>query len=133
MARVRGAVVLDIAIGDLPAARSALAGAVAGGRLGRLGGRLELHADGCASYDFPVTGAELARVLQAAGLAAAASAGASLGRGWMVHQAVGLGFALGLGWAAATIARDRWKLHRDARALLRRLPRLLDAGRQQPR
>jgi hypothetical protein len=132
-ARVRGAVVLDLAAGDLPAARTALARAAAAGPLGRLGGRLELHTDGRASYDFPVGWAELARVLQSAGLAAATSAGASLGLGWMVHQAIPLGFALGVGWAVTTIARDRLRLHRNARALFQRLPRLLDAGREQPR
>ncbi|HZS40112.1 MAG TPA: hypothetical protein VFF06_24950 [Polyangia bacterium] len=146
-ARLRGAVVLDVAAAQLPAARDALARAVATGALGPgysaaldgeavvfaggargdrpSGGRFELFSDGRASYSLAVGWTEFARVAQAVGVAAALSVSSVIWWSWMFHRALPFGAAGGLAWAAARIALDRRRMRRDARALLRSLPLLL--------
>src|SRR5579862_8890792 len=114
-ARLRGAVVLDVTGAQLPAARQALARAIARGALGGgysasldgdavvlvggargdgpSGGRIELHADGRASFALDVGWMEMARVAQAVGVAAALSVSSFVLWSWMFYRALPLGAA----------------------------------------
>lgn len=150
-ARLRGALVVELAASELDAARRALGRAIEGGALGpgrsvslqgdavlfdgglrafgASRGRIVLSADGRASYELRVGAAEWARVAQAAGVAALSSVTTTLALHWIPTWALPFGGAVGLVWATLGIARDRRRLRRDVRALVRELPRLLSQGR----
>ncbi len=118
---------LDLAAPEVPAARAQLERLCAGRRVLE-GARFEVHTDGRATYQLQAGRHELARVLQAVGLAAAVSVGSSLGLNWMVHRALLAGFSVGVAAVALGVARDRARLHFEARRLLRSLPGLLRRG-----
>jgi hypothetical protein len=140
---MRGAIVVDVGAKDLEAARMALARAVASGALGTGyavrregdgvsfegadGGRIMLAADGRASFEVGTRRAEIARIVEAVVAAAAVSATATLGWSLMVHQALLLGGAVGVGYAIARIVGDRRRRRRRIQSLLRSLPVLLGA------
>ena len=146
-ARVRGAVVLDVTGAELPAARQALARAIAQGALGGgysstldgdvvvldggaradgpSRGRVELSADGRASFSLDVGWMEVARVAQAVGVAAALRVSSFVLWSWMFHRALPFGAAGGVLWAGLRIALDRARLRRRMRNVLRSLPLLL--------
>jgi hypothetical protein len=146
-ARIRGAVVLDVTGTQLAAAREALARALAQGALGGgysaavdgdtvvldggargdgpSRGRVELHADGRATFALDVGWMEAARVAQAVGVAAALSVSSFVLWSWMFHRALPLGAAGGALWAGLRIALDRARIRRRMRAVLGSLPLLL--------
>jgi hypothetical protein len=154
MATLRGALALDLTSSELAAGRLALARAIQSGALGpgyavsldgeavvfdgpRTSGadrgRVELHADGRATFEVTLEWAERARVAQAAGLAALVSVTAALLFGWMFFLALPAGAVAGVVWAVLGMVGDRRRVERDLRALLRGLPLLVDARGEQPR
>jgi hypothetical protein len=148
-ARLRGALVVDLAASELPAGRRALARAISTGALGPgytasvvsegdavvfdggfrssgvSRGRVTLSGDGRASFELSVHAAEFTRVAQAVALAALASVGSTLVFHWIPTWALPLGGAVGLVWAVMSISRDRRRLRRNVRALLSGLPALV--------
>jgi hypothetical protein len=153
MARLQGAMAVEVASGELDRARGALARALAGGALGpgywvardgaavtfdggaRIGGpsrgRIELHADGRATWQLELGWAETWRVAQAAVVAAAVSVGAALLWSWLFAASLPLGASAGAGWAVAASLLDRRRARRNLRALLRSLPLLVDERGEQ--
>jgi hypothetical protein len=133
MATVRGTVVMDLGSGDLPRARALVEEVRARSPLARRTGTLVLHDDGRLSFTFATGGLEVARVLQAVGIATSVSVTTSLAWGWMFHQALGAGGAIGLVWATAFMILDRRRIRRQVRALGRSLAGLVRSRREQPR
>ena len=128
---VRGAVVLELAAGDVPAARRVLEDLRRAGPRGLAAGEVALHTDGRATYALDARWLEVARVLQAVGLATCVSVTTSLAFGWDCYSALGTGASLGVSWSVALIVRDRRRLHREVRSLLGALPDLVRARRVQ--
>jgi hypothetical protein len=145
---MRGAIVVDVGAKDLEATRAALARAVASGALGagyavkRDGdgvvfesagargidrGRVALTSDGRATWEASLGRSERLRVVEAVLLAAAVSVAATIGWSLMVHQALPLGGAVGVGYAIARIVGDRVRARRQLRNLVASLALLLGA------
>lgn len=147
---MRGAVVVDVGAKELPAARAALARAVASGALGpgyavkRDGdgltfdaraargdgpdrGRLELTADGRMTFDVSLAGAERQRFAEAIVIATFLSVAAVFGWSFMFYTSLPTGGVVGLVYAIARVAGDRARVRRHLRALAASLPVLVDA------
>jgi hypothetical protein len=133
MATVRGTVVMDLGSGDLPRARALLDEARARSPLARRPGTLVLRDDGRLSFALATGVLEVARVLQAIGIATSVSVTTSLAWGWMFHQALGAGGAIGVAWATAFMILDRRRLRREVRMLGRSLAGLVRSRGEQPR
>ncbi len=137
---LRGALVVDVAASELEAARQALARAISDGALGpgytvslqgetvlfdgglrafgASRGRIALSSDGRASFELFVGAAEWTRVAQAVLLAASVSVTTTLTLNWIPTWALPSGGAVGVLWAAGSIAFDRQRQRRALRALL---------------
>ncbi len=143
---MKGVFVVEGRVGDLPAARGALARAVASGAFGpgytveldgdgvrfrgAHGGRLDLTSDGRATYQVATGRRDLDRVAEAVVVALVVAALATLGWSAIVIQALIVGGATGGAYGLVRIARDRQELRRRIRSLVASLPVLVDARRQ---
>ena len=136
---VRGALVVEVAAGELAAARRAIARAIVLGALGGSrsaavegeavvfdGGRIVLAADGRASYELAVS--EWVRIAQAVCAATFVSVTSTLAFAWLPTWALPAGAAAGAGWCALGLWIDRRRARARARALLSGLRLLLDAS-----
>lgn len=139
---MKGAYVVEVSAADLPAARRALARAVASGALGpgyvvrRDGdgftfagaarGRLDVTGDGRATFDVDVP-ATLERWATAVVVAALIAVAATIGWSARFVVALPVGVAAGVGYFAAMAAQDRARLRQRLRALVESLPLLVDA------
>jgi hypothetical protein len=147
---------VDLTGAQLPAARRALARAIAGGALGPgytvtaagdgvrfdggartdgpATGQIELVADGRARFEVDLKWAERLRAAQAVALAATVSVLAVLLWSWFFFEALPLGATVGVAWAAAGMVADRRRARRNLSALVRALPVfLVDERGEQPR
>ena len=116
---VSGAVVLEVSAAELPRLEALMRERPPSGRLKRA--RMALHGDGRASYELPTLGREALCVVAAVLAGVVVSVGCSLGLGWLAIPSLPAGLAVGLTVGALCIARDRLRLHREARAYLRAL------------
>jgi hypothetical protein len=136
---VRGTLVVEVAAGELDAARRAIARAIVLGALGGSrsaavegeavvfdGGRIVLAADGRASYQLAVS--EGLRIAQAVGAATFVSVTTALAFAWLPTWALPAGAVAGAAWCAIGIALDRRRQRRAIVAMLKGLRLLLDAG-----
>jgi hypothetical protein len=145
---VKGALVVDLAAGQLELARAALARAVAAGALGPGyavrrdqegflfdggaradgldGGRVDLASDGRMTFAVSLRGAERARVAEAVALGAVLGFAAMVLWSWLWPPSLGLAAAAGLGYAASSMVRDRRRARRRLRALAASLAVLVD-------
>jgi hypothetical protein len=133
---LRGALVVEVAAGELEAARRALARALVQGALGRSrsasvegdavvfdGGRIVLAADGRASYELVVS--EWARIAQAVGAATVVSVTTTIAFAWLPTWALPAGAVVGGAWCALGVTLDRRRTRRAVRAVLGNLRLLL--------
>ena len=145
---MRGATVIGVGGAQLGKARAALARAVASGALGsgyavrRDGddgfvfagarssgpdsGSIRVAADGRATWELRLRGAESARATQAVAVAAMASIVGAILFSWYFFVALPVGGAAGAVYAAIAIMGDRAHARRGVAALLSSLPVLLD-------
>jgi len=142
---MKGSVVVDVAASDLPAARAALARAVASGAFGpgyvvkRDGdgftfagaarGRVDVVSDGRLVYEADVP-ASFERWASATLLAAMVAAAATIGWSARFPAALAVGAVAGVAYFVAMAAQDRARLVRVLRALGESLAVLVDAGRE---
>lgn len=137
---MRGATVIDVGGAQLGRARAALARAVASGALGSGytvrrdgddgfvftgarssgpdGGSIHVAADGRATWELRLRGAESARATQAVAVAAMASVVGAILFSWYFFVALPVGGGVGLAYAAVAIWGDRARARRGVGALL---------------
>jgi len=130
MATLHGTVLTDLASREVPRARALLDEARAKSPLVRRAGPIGLHDDGRVTYALATGWLEVARVLQAVGIATSVSVTTSLAWGWMFHQALAAGGLLGVAWATAFMVLDRRRVRREARSFVRALTALVRARGQ---
>ncbi|MDB4971547.1 MAG: hypothetical protein JWN44_7236 [Myxococcales bacterium] len=125
---MRGALIVDVGAKDLEAARAVLARAVASGALG-VGREVKivLTSDGRATYELSLARLETVRAAEAAMVAAAVAAAATLGWSLPFWVALPVGAVAGVAWVALRLRGDRARVRRQIRALVASLPALLDA------
>lgn len=143
---MKGAFVVEVAVGDLQTARAALARAVASGAFGpgyavtRDGdgfrfagadaGRVDLTSDGRATYEVTTRRRDLDRLTEAALVAVLIAVTATLGWSLPPYQALPVGGAAAVGYGVTKILVDRLNVRRRIYALMTSLPVLVDARRE---
>lgn len=142
---MKGAFVVEVAAADLPAARLALARAVASGALGpgyavkrdgdgftfagAVRGRLDVTSDGRATFEAEAP-ASLERWARAIVVAALLAAAATIGWSARFPVALAVGVVAGVAYALAMAAQDRARVRHTLGALVASLPLLVDARRE---
>jgi hypothetical protein len=143
---MKGAFVVEVAVGDLSTARAALARAVASGAFGpghaveRDGdgfrftgadsGRVELTSDGRVTYEVATRRRDFDRLTEAVLVAVLVAVTATLGWSLPPYQALPVGAAAAIGYGVSKILVDRLAVRRRIYALVSSLPVLVDAGRK---
>jgi len=138
-----GAIVVQVAAAQLEDARAALARAVASGALGGGrtvrrdgdgcvfdGGRIDVGADGRATWSLSTGTDVLARAVEAIVAATVTAAAATLAWAQPIYVALPIGALVGGLTAWLRIGGERRALRRRMHALLASLPVLVDARRQ---
>ena len=143
---MKGAFVVEVAVGDLATARAALARAVASGAFGpgyavvRDGdgftfagadsGRIDLTSDGRATYEVATRRRDFDRLTEAVLVAVLVAVTATLGWSLPPYQALPVGGAAAIGYGISKILVDHLGLRRRIYALVSSLPVLLDTRRE---
>ena len=143
---MKGAFVVEVAVGDLQTARTALARAVASGAFGpgyavhRDGdgftfagadsGRVDLTSDGRATYEVATRRRDLDRLTEAVLVAVLVAVTATLGWSLPPYQALPVGAAAAIGYGITKILVDHLSVRRRIYALVSSLPVLVDARRE---
>jgi hypothetical protein len=143
---MKGAFVVEVAVGDLQTARAALARAVASGAFGAGyevkrdsdgftfagadSGRLDLSSDGRVTYAVATGRRDLDRITVAVLVAVLVAVTATLGWSLPPYEALPAGIVGGIWYATATLLLDRYRIRRRTWALVASLPVLVDARRE---